>query len=302
MSEPLTDLSPLEWHTERRRLGDLRGWPFNPRRLTEKQAADLQASLDRFNYVELAVINLGNTLIAGHQRTALLLRKHGPDRYIEVRVPNRSLSDDELAEYNVRSNKNAGEWDWDILANKFDQDALQSWGFESWEFGIVDQADDRITNEGSPEAHPDADFAAKYLDGGLKQFVMMVTKDQYEPVTEALSRVRDENGLKDNSEAFLFLLSPYASAPLIAARVPLKPDDAERQPNGHNLITPSNAEAVKTGVDIGPPIILGDIAECSVCHALKPDCTLIKTMSAEPDVAVCAACQKLTITRTEVQT
>ena len=40
-----------------------------------------------------------------------------------------SLTPDKERELNIRLNKNAGEWDWDILANQFDDADLIEWGF-----------------------------------------------------------------------------------------------------------------------------------------------------------------------------
>ena len=55
------------------------------------------------------------------------------DQEIEVRVPNRLLSKDEFDEYLVRSNKNTGDWDFDILSSNFDFDQLVEWGFDDKE-------------------------------------------------------------------------------------------------------------------------------------------------------------------------
>jgi len=51
-------------------------------------------------------------------------------------VPNRKLTDKEFKEYNVRSNKNSGSWDFDILANSFELPDLLEWGFEEKELDL----------------------------------------------------------------------------------------------------------------------------------------------------------------------
>lgn len=59
---------------------------------------------------------------------------------IEVRTPNRELTEKEFREYNIRSNKNIGSWDMDILANSFDTSDLIEWGFNENElFGYKDK-------------------------------------------------------------------------------------------------------------------------------------------------------------------
>jgi hypothetical protein len=129
----------LEWTTEKRTLGDLIPYEHNPRQLSEKQYHDLKASLARFDLAEIPAINTDNKLVAGHQRVRILLELEGPDREVDVRVPNRKLTKEEFDEYLIRSNKNTGDWDLDVLANAFDVDDLKEWGFDDFELGMDEE-------------------------------------------------------------------------------------------------------------------------------------------------------------------
>ena len=134
-------MSDLQWHTEKRKISDLNPFAFNPRQMTDKQAQDLAKSLDKFNLVEIPAINTNNTIIAGHQRIKLLIRQGRTDEEIDVRVPSRSLTDEEFKEYNLRSNKNTGGWDWDVLANNYDIPMLEDVGFTAIELGLGQEED-----------------------------------------------------------------------------------------------------------------------------------------------------------------
>lgn len=132
-------LPPITWTTEKRRIGDLVEWEKNPRRLTEKQAEGLRDSLLKFGYVEPVVVNHdGKSMIGGHQRRRVmqLFLAVDPTFEIDVRIPSRELTPEEREELAIRLNKNTGEWDFDILANEFDEDKLIAWGFEAPEFGM----------------------------------------------------------------------------------------------------------------------------------------------------------------------
>lgn len=129
-------MDKITWTTEKRTLGQLIPYEHNPRQLTTKQHSDLKASLTKFNLAEIPAINTDNKIVAGHQRTRILLEIEGPEFEIDVRVPSRTLTEAEFKEYLVRSNKNTGEWDMDILANSFDVEDLQEWGFENKDFGL----------------------------------------------------------------------------------------------------------------------------------------------------------------------
>lgn len=123
-------MEKLQWTTEQRRPSELVAWHYNPRKMSPKQADQLKASLERFSLVEIPAIDLDNTIIAGHQRIAILIMEGKGDEQIDVRVPNRKLTDEELREYNIRSNANVGSWDFDLLANEFDIDNLKAIGFD----------------------------------------------------------------------------------------------------------------------------------------------------------------------------
>ena len=143
----------LTWNTEKRRVKDLKPFDKNPRTMTEKQTADLKRSLDMFDLVEIPAINTDNTIIAGHQRIRLLMESGRGDEEIDVRVPSRRLTDIEVREYCIRSNRDRGSWDWDKLANEFDIDNLVDWGFSPKEFDIdLDIAPGDLDSEGEDSA------------------------------------------------------------------------------------------------------------------------------------------------------
>lgn len=105
----------LSWKTEKRKVKDLIPADYNPRQMTDKQAKELEKSLKKFGLVEIPAIDLDNTLLAGHMRMATMIQLGRGEEEIDVRVPNRKLTDAEAKEYNLRSNKNTGEWDMDKL-------------------------------------------------------------------------------------------------------------------------------------------------------------------------------------------
>lgn len=108
-------MTPLSWKTEKRKIKDLVPADYNPRQMTEAQAKQLRKSIEKFNLVEIPAIDQDNTILAGHQRMSMLLTLGRGEEEIDVRVPNRKLTQEEAMEYNLRSNKNTGEWDMDKL-------------------------------------------------------------------------------------------------------------------------------------------------------------------------------------------
>ncbi len=131
----------LIWRTTKRRIKDLLPWEGNPRRLTEEQAEQLKRSLEKFNLVEIPAVDTDNRLLAGHQRVKVLLALGRGDEEIDVRVPNRKLTREEFKEYNVRSNLNTGEWDWELLGN-LDEAFLKDVGFTSEDLDRIFEVED----------------------------------------------------------------------------------------------------------------------------------------------------------------
>lgn len=52
---------PLTWHTEVRVVNELVPYEKNPRTLSDKQREDLEASITKFNLVEIPAINTEST-------------------------------------------------------------------------------------------------------------------------------------------------------------------------------------------------------------------------------------------------
>jgi len=116
-----------------RLIADLNPAEYNPRQLTDKQYKQLKKSLKSFGCVEPVVINSNpmrrDVIIGGHQRCKVwadLGNKTIPTVEVE-------LDEAGEMELNVRLNKNTGEFDFDMLANYFEVDKLQEWGFSDAE-------------------------------------------------------------------------------------------------------------------------------------------------------------------------
>ena len=113
------EVAPLFWTTVQRRVRDLVPLDYNPRILTEEGRARLLRSILKFNLAEIPAINTNDVVLAGHQRLRILLDLDRGDEVIDVRMPNRQLTKEELDEYNITSNVGAGVWDYTSLQENF---------------------------------------------------------------------------------------------------------------------------------------------------------------------------------------
>lgn len=101
----------LYWTTEQRRVRDLTPLEFNPRKVNAEKQQQLIESYKTFDLVEIPVINRDNHIIAGERRFEVLWYAGKQDDLIDVRVPNRMLTEEEVKKYCLISNTHSGEWD-----------------------------------------------------------------------------------------------------------------------------------------------------------------------------------------------
>jgi hypothetical protein len=127
---------PLVWHTDRRRVNDLIPFEKNPRILTDKQLEDLKLSLQKFNLAEIPAINTDNKIMAGHQRVKVLQLLGRGEEKIEVRIPNRPLTEKEFKSYLITSNALHADWNYSMLQN-FDTDVLLESGLSENELSQI---------------------------------------------------------------------------------------------------------------------------------------------------------------------
>lgn len=125
-------MKKLSWTTVQKRVNDLIPQEINPRKISDKQMSDLKRSLKKFNLVEIPAVDYDGTILAGHQRIKALQLLERGDELIDIRVPNRKLTEKEAKEYLIGSNKLGGDWDFDILKS-FELDTLSFAGFDDIE-------------------------------------------------------------------------------------------------------------------------------------------------------------------------
>lgn len=124
----------LSWTNGTRKLGDLVGWPKNPRQIKKIEARRLRQSLKEFGQVLPICIDPDNQIIDGHQRKNVweLADEYGPELVVDVRVSSRPLIDREQQKLTIFLHRGAmGEFDFDSLANFFGVDDLLDWGFDA---------------------------------------------------------------------------------------------------------------------------------------------------------------------------
>ena len=126
----------LVWRTEKRLVKNLLPYEKNPRTISEKQIEDLKKSLKKFNLVEIPAVTPDGRIIAGRQRIKVLKLLGRGDEKIDVRVPNRKLTEKEYEQYLLTSNAVTADWDYEKLKS-FDLDLLLDIGFNEEDLSAI---------------------------------------------------------------------------------------------------------------------------------------------------------------------
>jgi DNA modification methylase len=173
----------LTWHTEVRIVNELVPYEKNPRTLSDKQREDLEASITKFNLVEIPAINTDNTIIAGHARLKIMQLLDRGKEEIDVRVPSRKLTKKEFEEYLLRSNKNTGSWDYELL-KEFDTEFLLDIGFDDADLSniwddVLELEDDEFDEEKELEKAKDTDIkTGNYFQLGSHRLICGDSTDE----------------------------------------------------------------------------------------------------------------------------
>jgi ParB-like chromosome segregation protein Spo0J len=173
-----------------RKIDELIHAEYNPRELTEEQEKQLSDSLRRFGVVDPVLVNVHpdrkDIIIGGHQRSKVW-KKLGNETIPTVEL---SLSLDQEKELNVRLNKNTGQFDMDMLKEHFNIAELVDWGFEEYEFEVID------SDEPDYSLLDDEDLADELddlTDGVKKAIQIEFDLEHYEEASELVKFWRDQD-------------------------------------------------------------------------------------------------------------
>jgi DNA modification methylase len=119
-------MEELKWHTEIRKISELKEWEDNPRIISDKAYKRLVKSIKERGFHDIIKIDENNVVLSGNQRLKAL--KELGYKEIECKVCDEILNQDQKDAVAVESNMQDGEWDMDKLAEGFG-DVMEEIGY-----------------------------------------------------------------------------------------------------------------------------------------------------------------------------
>lgn len=140
--------------------------PNNPRVIKDAKFEKLKASIKQFpKMMELRpiVLDESNVVIGGNMRlkactdmgwtevpTIVFDKSDWEENEMLLDVDLRKSYKERCNEFVIKDNAGFGEWDWDILANSYEEKELDFWGLDVWQSEDIDY---------EPTLNPDTEYA-----------------------------------------------------------------------------------------------------------------------------------------------
>ncbi len=133
------------------KVKDLKANPNNPRYIRDEKFEKLKKSIQDFpEMLKLRpVVVDDDMMVLGGNMRLKALTELGIDE-VEV-IKAKDLTEKQKAEFIIKDNVGFGDWDWDMLANEWDNTQLGEWGLDVWnpeedvDYSLLDDED--LSNE-----------------------------------------------------------------------------------------------------------------------------------------------------------
>lgn len=116
---------------EIRKISEVKLNPNNPRLIKDDKFKKLVQSIKDFPEmlsIRPIVVNKDMIILGGNMR----FRACKEAGITEIPVIITDLSEEKQREFLIKDNISGGEWDWDLLANEWDNEELVEWGLDVW--------------------------------------------------------------------------------------------------------------------------------------------------------------------------
>jgi ParB-like chromosome segregation protein Spo0J len=162
--------------------------PNNPRVIRDDKFRKLIKSIKEFpEMLEIRpiVVNDDMVVLGGNMR--LKACKEAGLKEVHI-IKASNLSEQQQKEFIIKDNVGYGEWDWDMLANEYDDDELKEWGIDIPKFDSLGDLDYSILDgdEGMDQLLED-------LASGVKKAIQIEFEaEHYEEAQELVKFWRDK--------------------------------------------------------------------------------------------------------------
>jgi hypothetical protein len=169
--------------TQKVKISEVKSNPNNPRLIKDEKFEKLVKSIKEFpKMLEIRpiVVNADMIVLGGNMR--LKACKEAGLKEVPIIFAD-DLTEDEQKQFIIKDNVGFGEWDWDMIANKWDAIELQEWGFDIPGF-------DNVQNLGENFSLPEGNKAP------FQQMTFTLADEQAEQIQNAIADIKQSQEYK----------------------------------------------------------------------------------------------------------
>jgi hypothetical protein len=181
------------------KLSDIKLNPNNPRLIKDDKFKKLVQSIIDFPEmlkIRPIVVNEDMIILGGNMRfKACKELKHKEVSIIKL----NGLSAEKQREFLIKDNVSGGEWDWNLLANEWDEIKLTEWGLDVWH-------NDELSNLNEYEGLDAESKLDKFLNSELKRMFLVYDNETFENVINWFNKLQEKHELENHSQVILKLM------------------------------------------------------------------------------------------------
>jgi len=164
------------------KISEIKLNPNNPRLIKDDKFKKLVQSIKDFPEmlnIRPIVVNQDMIILGGNMRYKAC--KEAGLKEIPVIITD--LTEEQQREFLIKDNTSGGEWDWEVLANEWDSEQLESWGLDLPGF-------DNVEDLGEDFSLPDGDKAP------FQQMTFTLADEQAEQIQNAIQDIKQTEEYK----------------------------------------------------------------------------------------------------------
>ena len=163
----------------------------NPRNINKAKFKKLKQSIKEFpEMLKLRpiVVDEEYTVLGGNMRLQALIELGVVETYY-IKV--NGLTELQKKQFIIKDNASFGDWDWDLLANEWDNVQLKEWGLDVW------QPEEDISNTTDYSINSLDEKLDRFLDAKIKNITIPFETEEFTNVVEKLELIIDKYKCND---------------------------------------------------------------------------------------------------------
>jgi hypothetical protein len=185
------------------KINDIKSNPNNPRIIKDAKFRKLVESIKSFPEmanVRPIVVNTDMIVLGGNMRLKAMKEAGWNEAPIQI----VEWDEQKQKEFVIKDNVGFGEWDWDDLANNWDEEELNDWALDVW---VNKESDDLLAF--GEDTEEETTKAPKITDEGYSLFEIIMLHENKVHLFDILNKVKKEFLFEKTEDALMEIIRVY---------------------------------------------------------------------------------------------